>query len=174
MGAQMISALLARLASYKLAIEITVFGALAVAVLYGAHEFLEHERDIGRQEVQARWDKQIALDKIAADKQEKVWREKYDAAINQGAKNAEALRTDANAARVASDRLRDTNQTLQQLLAGASAETARKYAAAYQAVFADCVGRYRAMGEAAQGHANDAEALSAAWPQVAPGDSPPR
>lgn len=168
----MIAALLLRLAPYKLLFEIMVIGTLAAGVFYGVHLFLEHERDIGRAEVQGRWDRQKAVDKLAADKQEKDWREKYDAAINQGSENAKALRTDANAARVASDRLRDTNQSLQKLLAGASAETARKYATAYQAVFADCVGRYSAMGEAAQGHANDAATLSAAWPQNAPSKQP--
>jgi hypothetical protein len=156
------------LAPYKLVAEIAVIGTFAVGAVIGVHQFLEHERDIGRQEVQARWNEQKAADKLAADKQEKDWREKYDAAINQGSENAKALRTDAAAARVASDRLRDTNQSLQQLLAGASAETARKYATAYQAVFADCVRRYSAMGEAAQGHASDAATLSAAWPQNAP------
>jgi hypothetical protein len=168
----MIAAAIARLAPYKLAAEILIFGALAGGAIYGIHQFLEHERDIGRKEVQTRWDAQRVADKEAAAKQEKDWREKYDAAINQGAKNAQALRTDAAAARAASDRLRDTNQSLQQLLAGASAETARKYASAYQAVFADCVGRYRTMGEAAQGHANDAATLSAAWPQGAPKPKP--
>lgn len=164
----MIAALMLSLSRYKLLIEIVVIGALALGAMAGIHRFLEHEREIGRQEVQVRWDQQKAADKLAADKQEKDWREKYDAAINQGAKNAQALRTDAAAARAASDRLRDTNYSLQQLLAGATAETARKYAAAYQAVFADCVGRYQAMGEAAQGHANDAATLSAAWPQPVP------
>jgi hypothetical protein len=168
----MIAAFFMGLARYKLPAEILALIALVVGAVYGAHQFLEHERDIGRQEVQGRWNEQKAADKLAADKQEKDWREKYDAAINLGSENAKALRTDANAARVASDRLRDTNQSLQQLLAGATAETARKYATAYQAVFTDCVGRYRAMGETAQGHANDAATLSAAWPQGAPKPQP--
>jgi hypothetical protein len=164
----MIAALLARLAPYKLAFEILVFGALAAGALYGAHQFLEHERQIGRDEVQARWDAQKLADQEAADRQAQFWRARYDDAINQGAKNAQALHADAAAARAAADGLRDTTDRLGQLLAGASAETARKYAAAYQTVFADCVGRYRAMGEAAQGHANDALTLGAAWPTNPP------
>jgi hypothetical protein len=164
----MIAALLARLAPYKLAAEILIFGALAAGAIYAVHQFLEHERDIGRQEVQGRWDAQKIADQRAADKQEKDWREKYDAAINQGAKNAQALHADAAAALAAANGLRNTNDKLSQLLAGASAETARKYASAYQAVFADCVGRYSEMGKAAQGHANDAATLSAAWPKAAP------
>lgn len=161
------SALLARLAPYKLAFEIAVFGALTVGAAVGVHQFLEHERDIGRAEVQARWDKQKADDKLRAEKQEKDWRDRYTDAINQGAKNAQALHADAAAALAAADGLRNTNDKLGQLLSGATAETARKYAAAYQTVFADCVGRYRAMGEAAQGHANDAATVGAAWPTKA-------
>jgi hypothetical protein len=168
----MMGALLLRLAPYKLAAEILIFGALAVGAAVWAHQFLEHERDIGRQEVQTRWDQQKAADKLAAERQEKDWREKYDVAINLGSENAKALRTDAAAARAAADGLRSTTDKLGQFLAGASAETARKYATAYQAVFADCVGRYRSMGEAAQGHANDAATLSAAWPQGAPKPQP--
>lgn len=160
----MIAVLLERLVRYKLAAEILVFGAITVGAVAGIHQFLEHERQIGRDEVQARWDKQKADDKLAAEKQEKDWRERYDAAITQGAKNAQTLRVDAAASRAATDRLRDTNDKLGQLLAGATAETARKYASAYQAVFADCVGKYREMGEAAQGHANDAATLREAWP----------
>lgn len=144
-------------------------GALAAllvgAAAYCGHWFIEHEREIGRQEVQGRWDAQKVADKRAGDKLEKDWREKYYAAINQGAKNAQALQADAAAARAATDRLRDTNTSLQQLLANASAETARKYASAYQAVFADCVGRYQQMGQAAQGHLNDYQTLDAARPK---------
>jgi len=160
----MIAALLARFAPYKLLFEILVIGSLAAGVAVGVHEFLEHERQIGRDEVQARWDQQKRDDKAAGEAREKEWREKYDAAINQGAKNAQALQADAAAARAAADRLHDTNTSLQQLLANAPAETARQYASAYQAVFADCVGRYQEMGRAAQGHLNDYEAVSAAWP----------
>ena len=47
----------------------------------------------------------------------------------------------------ANDSLRDTISKLNEQLSAASAETARKHAAAYQAVFAECVGRYRALGE---------------------------
>lgn len=168
----MIAAIVALLTRYKLLLEILVIGALAAGAVYEVHQFLEHEREIGRVEVRAQWAEQKKVDKEAADKLAADWREKYDAAINQGAENAKALRTDSNAALAAADRLRDTNTSLQRLLSGASAETARQYASAYQAVFTDCVGRYRAMGEAAQGHANDAQALDAAWPTNVPKPMP--
>lgn len=170
----MLTAILGALSPYKLAAKIAVFGALATGVVYETHQFLEHERDIGRQEVQARWDAQKAADKLAADKQEKDWREKYDAAINQGAKNEQAARAAAAAANAAADSLRNTSANILKLLPGASAETARAYASAYQAVFAKCVGEYKALGERATGHANDAAALDAAWPVSHAQEAPAR
>lgn len=160
----MLSAIVGRLAPYKLLFEILVIGALAAGVVYEVHQFLEHERDIGRAEVQARWDAQTAADKVATAKQEKDWREKYDAAITQGAENVQIARNAAAAANSSAVSLRNTTQDIAKLIPGASAETARLYAAAYGTVFDQCVERYKEMGSIAQGHANDAKALSDAWP----------
>ncbi len=153
-------------APYKTIIEVILIGALIIGISVAIHSFLEHERDIGRNEVHAEWDKQKLADKVASDKQEKDWRDKYDLAINTGAQNAQTLKLETAATRVASDRLRDTNTSLQQLLANSTAEAARKYAAAYANVFNDCVGKYQEMGIAAQGHANDSKALASAWPSL--------
>lgn len=138
--------------------------ACAVGITIAGHSFLEHERDLGRHEVQARWDEQKKLDQAAALKQERDWRTKYDDAIHQGAEHAQASRLAAAAANAAADSLRNTSDRFSRLLPSATADAARQYAAAYQAVFTDCVGRYKALGERADGHALDAATLSAAWP----------
>lgn len=153
------------LSPYKLLIEIAVIGSLAAGVVWGVHEFLEHERDIGRKEVQARWDAQKLADQTASDKMEKEWREKYDAAVNLGAENVKIARASATTANASADSLRNTNATIVKLIPGASAETARAYASAYQTVFNDCVGKYKELGETAQGHYIDAATLDAAWPR---------
>jgi hypothetical protein len=152
------------LAPYKLAAEIAVFGALAVGAVYGAHQFLEHERDIGRAEVRAEYEKQLAAAKEDAVKKERDWQARFNDAINQGAKNAQALQTAATAAAVSSSSLRDTIATLRERLPGASAEASRAYASTLATLFAECKDEYRAMGQAAQGHANDAATLGAAFP----------
>lgn len=139
--------------------------ALLAAIVFGVNSFLEHERDIGRNEVRAEWALQKLADKAAAEKIEKEWRTKYDTAVNQGSKNVQALRTAVAVAGSANVGLLDTIAELNKQLAVGSTDTARQHAAAYQAVFADCVGKYRGMAEAAQGHANDARTLSEAWPK---------
>lgn len=152
------------LSRYKLLIEIAVIGSLAGGAIYGIHQFLEHERDIGRKEVQAQWDAQKLSDKTASDKQEKDWREKYDTAVNLGVENVKIARASAVTANASADSLRNTNASIVKLIPGASAETARAYATAYQTVFNECVGRYKEVGERAQGHADDVKTLEAAWP----------
>jgi len=142
---------------------IVIVAVIAFIALWWHNHDMEQQK-IGEARIKALWDAQKVADKLAADKQEKDWREKYDSAISQGARNAHALQKAAAVAAGANDRLRDTNTELSKLLSSASPEAVRAYASAYQAVFADCVGEYRKMGQAAQGHANDAETLSNAWP----------
>jgi hypothetical protein len=160
----MIAALLARFAPYKLIAELVVIGFLA---LYGAekyHEFLLHERAIGAAEVQKAWDAQKAIDKAAAAKQEADWQARYNAAIQQGAQNAQALQTAATAAAVSSSSLRDTIATLRERLPSASAEASRAYASTLATLLGDCQAEYREVAQRADGHRNDAATLSAAWP----------
>lgn len=160
--------MIAFFARYKLVLEIAVIGALALAVLVGVHSFLDYEQGIGEARVQARWDAQKVADERAAIRLEKDWRERYDAAINQGAINEKIARTAAATANASNDSLRNTSTGLLKLIPNASADTARAYAGAYAAVFADCVGRYKAMGETAQGHLNDDQAVRDAWPGAGP------
>ncbi len=152
--------MIAALAPYKMLAEFLLLAALA----WGGHLFLEHERDIGRAEVRALWDAQKLSDKTASDKQEKEWREKYDVAINQGAENVKVARAAAVSANTAADSLRNTSTSILKLIPNASTDTARAYATAYAAVFAECSERYKAMGELAQGHFNDDQAVRLAWP----------
>jgi hypothetical protein len=156
--------MIAFLAQYKLAAEIAILGALVAGVAYGGHCLLEHERDIGRNEIRAEYAKQLAEAKDTAAKREQEWRDRYTDAISQGAQNAKALQTAATAAAASSGSLRDTITTLRDRLPSASAEASRTYAATLTTILAECEGRYRAMGQTAQGHANDAATLEAAWP----------
>lgn len=161
----MIALLLALLSRYKIAAECIVGAALLAFVIYQGHEFLEHERDIGRNEVRAEYSKQLADAKDAAAKIETDWRAKYNAAIQQGAANEKALRVAAAATASAADSLRDTNAELRRRLPGATAEAARAYAATISRLLDDCKEQYRQVGQDAQGYANDAATLSSAYPK---------
>jgi hypothetical protein len=161
----MIAALLARFAPYKLLLEILVIGTLAAGALYGAHLFLEHERDIGRNEVQALWDKQSAADEKAARIREAELTKQRDDAIAQGANRENLIRTLAAGSNAANLGLRDTLAAIRAGVPGASSDALGKSVTTLSTVLADCTGRYHALAERADRHASDVKTLQDAWPR---------
>lgn len=160
--------ILAALAPYKIGAEIAVFGALAGGAMFGVHELLEHERNIGRAEVQQRWDNQTVADKEAARKQEADFTTRLNEATQNGAAREETIRNLVAASGNANLGLRDTLATIRSSVPGATVETLGKSVATLSTVFADCAGRYQAMAATADRHANDAKTLSDAWPVATP------
>ena len=79
-------------------------------------------------------------------------------------KREETLVADAAAAGRAADGLRSQIASLRRGLSAATAEANRRTADAALDVFQQCVDQYRAVAEAADGHANDAVTLDQAWP----------
>lgn len=104
----MIAALFARLAPYKLMFEILVIGGLAAGAMVAVREFLEHERDIGRNEVKARWDKRTAADKLAAAAQAVDWTARLTVSTTDGTKREDTIRSLAASAAAATGGMRDT------------------------------------------------------------------
>lgn len=156
------------LGRYKIALEILLACALGLWVVREVHVFLEHERDIGRKEVQALWDKQTDADKEQARiKTAELESQKAEAEKN-GASREQTIRTLAAATGSASNGLRDTLATIRGSVPGASTETLAKSVATLTIVLAECQGRYSAMAERADRHASDAKTLSDAWPTSAP------
>lgn len=161
--------MIALLARYKLLIEIVLIGALAAGAAYGVHEFLEHERQVGRDEVQSRWDKQQALDKEAARVKEAEFETRLNEAIQNGVVREQTIRTLAAASGNANLGLRDTLAAIRDGVPGATVEALGKSVTALSSVLAKCTGRYIDVAERADRHASDAKTLSDAWPKVSPG-----
>lgn len=161
------TSILARLAPYKLLFEILVIGALAVAAVLGVHEFLEHEREIGRQEVQARWDKQTAADKLAAAAQTADWQARLQAATNDGAKRDETIRSLAASAAAATGSLRNTIAQVDRAVPDYSLDALRALAGTYGQLLAECQGRRTEVAEEAERLNSEKRKLIEAWPQAA-------
>jgi Tfp pilus assembly protein PilX len=160
----MIATLLARFAPYKLAAEIMVFGLIAAGVLYGAHQFLEHERDIGRQEVQRRWDRQIALDKAAAATQTADWQARLTAATTEGAKREETIRSLAANAAAATGGLRDAVAKINGAVPSYSTDALRAVTSTYGDLLAECAARRQNVAEEAERLNSEKRAMIEAWP----------
>lgn len=142
-----------------------IAGALLMAALsFGVHHFLEHERDIGRAEVRALWDAQIAKDKEAARiETDRLATQSAEAAKN-GANREQTIRTLAAAAGNANIGLRDTLANVRSNVPGATIEALGKSVATLSTVFADCAGKYQEMAVIADRHASDTRTLEEAWP----------
>jgi hypothetical protein len=138
--------------------------AAVAAICWGAHTFLEHERQIGRDEVQARWDKQKAAEEKAAAAQRQGWTDQQLGANNHANDRQQINQAAAAAAGAVAGSLRDAIAAFAKARPDDTPGTARASAATLGTLLADCEGRYREMAAIADGHANDVRALKEAWP----------
>lgn len=157
--------MIAFLAQYKLAAEIAILGALVAGVAYGGHCLLEHERDIGRNEIRAEWGKQIAADKEAARIRSDEMKAQRDAAQTEGAKRDETIRTLAASSAAATGGLRDAISKINGAVPNYSADALRALASAYGDVLAECQGRRTAVAEEAERLNSEKRTLIEAWPK---------
>jgi uncharacterized protein YlxW (UPF0749 family) len=164
----MIAAILLRLAPYKLAFEIAIFGALAAGVLYGAHQFLEHERDIGRNEVRAEYAKQLAEAKDAARQREQQLQSQVNEANQHAQERDQTIQALAARAGVSTSGLRDTIAAIGNSMSGATADALRNTARAYGEVLAECATRRGELAVTAEKFNSEKRTLIEAWPQNPP------
>ncbi len=158
----------AGLTPYKLVIEIIVLGALAAGAMVGVHLFLEHERDIGRAEVQARWDKQIADDKESARLRTAALVAQRDTAVDQGAKREDTIRTLAATVATTSGGMRDAVTKINSGMPDYSTDALRAVTRTYGDLLAECQGRRGAVAEEAERLNSEKRTLIEAWPQSPP------
>lgn len=85
------------------------------------------------------------------------------AAINAGNQRAAVLRSDASAARSELDRLR--GDLVIDAKPSATLQACDQRRATLSDVFEQCASRYSVLAEKADGHANDLQTLSEAWPK---------
>ena len=161
----MLTALLTRLAPYKLLFEILVIGGLAAGAVIAVHDFLEHERDIGRQEVQARWDHQVAIDKATAAAQAADWQSRLQAATTEGANREETRRSLSASAAAATNSMRDTITRINGAVPGYSVDALRALASTYGQLLAECQGRRTEVAEEAERLNSEKRTLIEAWPR---------
>lgn len=161
----MIGAFLLRLAPYKLAFEILIFGALVAGAVYGAHEFLEHERDIGRQEVRAEWDRQIAVDKEAARVRTAELQAQANNATTEGAKREETIRSLAATTAAAAGGLRDAVAKINRGVPDYSADALRALAGTYGQLLEECHRGRRESAAESERLNSEKRTLMEAWPK---------
>ena len=137
---------------------------LALATLF-IHAYGQSKYKAGQAQVQATWDAaRLAANRAMIDK-EREDVERYQTAIAEREQALSTARAAATRSAAAAASLRGQLDTARSRLARADAATCADYAATSNAVFAECVTKYRGVAEAADGHAADAGALMHAWPR---------
>lgn len=153
------------LSPYKLMIEVAVVGSLVVGAGVGIHNFLEHERDIGRSEVRAQDAKDLAAAVAAADKRTAELQTQLNEAIKNGQDREQTIRSLAAASGTSSASLRDALSRISVGVPSASIDALRVSTSTLASVLGECQGRYRDMAEKADRHASDVQTLMDAWPK---------
>lgn len=154
-------------APYKLLLEIALIGSLAAGAVYGVHQFLEHERDIGRQEVRAEYATKLAEAKEAARKREAELTTQRDEAVSHANERDQTIRSLAASAGNASLGLRDTAKSISNSLSSLSSDAVREIARAYGDVFTECQTRRGSLAEEAERLNSEKRTLIEAWPKDA-------
>lgn len=139
--------------------------ALVAGLIFAWNVFIKHEQNIGYQKAVAEYNVKLLAAKEAADKLEQELTTQVQEAQANGLKREETIRTLAAAVGKSSDSLRNTANAIRLGLPNATVEAARAAADAFATVFSECQGRYGALAEKADGHANDVRTLEEAWPQ---------
>lgn len=157
--------LIEALSPYKVLFEVAAIGGAVIGISVGVHSFLEHERDIGRNEVRSEYAIKLADAKESAARELKDMTAQRDTAILKGNDRETTLRAVAAGGAAASLGLRDTLADIRIGVPTATIETLRSATGTLTTVLTDCQGRYRDLAEKADRHASDAKTLSDAWPK---------
>jgi hypothetical protein len=155
------------LSPYKLLIEVAVVGSLVLCAGVEFHGFLEHERDIGRNEVRAEYAQKLAEAKDAAKVREDELRAQRDDAINKGNDREQTIRSLASANGAAAAGLRDTANSISNRLPSLTADALRSIASAYGDVLTECQSRRGEVAEIAERLNSEKMTLIQSWPKNA-------
>lgn len=139
--------------------------ALVAGICWGVHEFLEHERDIGRAEVQQRWDSANVIAEKAALEKERLWQGQINLATKSGSDREETIKTLASSASGAAVGLRNASAEIKRALSTYSADSLRAVASAYGDIFTECQDRRRGLAEEAERLNSEKRTLIESWPK---------
>lgn len=138
--------------------------ALIGGICWGAHEFLEHERDIGRNEVRAEYAQKLSEAKDAARQREMEMQNQLNDAVKRGQEREKTIQTLAAASDAASLGLRDTIKSIGSRVPSLSEDALRSLTSAYGVLSAECAARRIEVAKDAEGRNTNVQTLIDAWP----------
>jgi methylphosphotriester-DNA--protein-cysteine methyltransferase len=150
---------------WKLIAEVVAFAALCAAIAFGIHRFLEHERDIGREEVRAEYQAQLLKAKEDADAKEAAHAKQLKEAQDALTQANDTIRNLTNANSSLSLGLRDQSKGISDRLPSLTADALRDIARTYGDIFTSCQTEFGRMVSEAERLNAEKRALIDAWPK---------
>lgn len=150
---------------YKRVIEFAAVVTAVALVAWAGHQFLEYERDIGRAEVQAKWNAQKLVDQEAALAKEAQWKAQQVQAEEERKLNEQRLQALVAALDGTAGSLRNAIAAKRAGLGTASPDAVIKTADSFGIVLDYCIQRYSAVAKAADGHVLDIRDIETRWPK---------
>lgn len=154
--------------AYKRWVEVALVGLVIIGLMWGVHAWSEKQREVGRKEVRDEYAEQLRMAKEAAEKVEKVLRERVDEAVTKGNEREQTIRTLASANSNASLGLRSATASISNSLSSLSADALRNVASAYGDIFTQCQSRYGEMATALERVNSEKQTLIESWPKQPP------
>lgn len=152
-------------ARYRLPAEILAVLVLLCSLLFGVHLVFEHQREIGRTEVRAEWDRaNLAGEKAAADK-ERLWQGQINLATKGGNDREEAIKTMAGAASGAAVGLRNATAEINRAMSSYSADALRALTSAYGDIYTKCDTERTGFATEAERLNSEKRTLIESWPK---------
>lgn len=148
-----------------LALRIIGAGLAVAAVLIGWSMLTGHYEQIGYQRAVAEYADKARAAEVASRLREQQLINQTRKAEHDAAAREKSLRTEFAAVQRSNLGLRNTVANLRATVSAADLATCRATVDASLAVFGDCAARLGELAQAADGHANDVQTLSEAWPK---------
>jgi chromosome segregation ATPase len=152
-------------AQYKRIFEGLALLALVLSIGFGIHRFLEHEREIGRNEVRAEYQQKLLEATQAAKAKEEADAKRLQEAQNALSQANETIRSLSTSNAKLSSSLRDTANSINNRLPSLPINALRDLAKTYGDIFTECQTRRGELAEEAERLNAEKRALIDAWPR---------
>jgi DNA anti-recombination protein RmuC len=156
--------MLSLLAPYKWLIAAVAAIALMAGLIFGAHKFLEHERNLGYQKAVAEYTAKQLVAEQAARAKEVQLNDKIQKARDEAKIREQKINDLSSTLNDTTKRMRDTVANLRNQLSRASQDSVRRQADAALEVSGECTNRYSKLAEETSRLASEIILLQEAWP----------
>lgn len=148
-------------------IQIKALAAVAIfaGLAFGVWRFAIYHEEVGYQRAVAVYETRLAKAAKESLDKERALQARVDEAERKGAEREKRHKAELSVMESRARRLRDDIAEFRARLPEAAGAACVEAADTIADIYAECIGAYQSMAQAADGHANDARTCAEAWPK---------